>query len=54
MGGVRNTYGEVRNAYKILVGRPEGKMSLGKPWNDGRINIKIVLKEAEWEGVGWI
>jgi hypothetical protein len=37
--------GEKRNVYRLLVGKPEGKRSLGKPrcgWID---NIKIVLLE---------
>jgi hypothetical protein len=30
--------GEERNVYKVLVGKPEGKRSLGRPmrrWEDG-------------------
>jgi hypothetical protein len=37
--------GETRNAYRILVGRPEGKKPLGRPrckWVD---NIKTDLRE---------
>jgi hypothetical protein len=37
--------GEKRNAYKILVGNPEGKRTLGRPscrWVD---NIKMDLRE---------
>jgi hypothetical protein len=37
--------GEKRNAYRILVGKPEGKSSLGRPrwrWVD---NIKMDLRE---------
>jgi hypothetical protein len=46
--------GEKRNAYRILVGKPEGKRSLGRPryrWVD---NIKIDLGERGWDGMGWI
>jgi hypothetical protein len=46
--------GEVRNAYKILVGKPEGKRSLGRRrcrWKD---NIRTDLRETEWDIVNWI
>jgi hypothetical protein len=45
---------ETRNAYRILVGKPEGKRPLGRPrcrWVD---NIKMELREIGWDGVGWI
>jgi hypothetical protein len=41
-----------RTAYGILVGKPEGKRSLGRRrW---AYNIKMGLKEIEWDGVDWI
>jgi hypothetical protein len=46
--------GEKRNAYKVLVGKPEGKRPLGRPrrmWID---NIKIDLRGIGWNGVEWI
>jgi hypothetical protein len=46
--------GEIKNAYKILVGKSEEKRPLKRHrcrWED---NIKIHLKETEWEGVEWI
>jgi hypothetical protein len=46
--------GEIRNAYIILVGKPEGKRPLGRPrcrWVD---NIKIDLREIGWDGVDWV
>jgi hypothetical protein len=46
--------GEKRNAYRILVGKPEGRRSLGRPicrWMD---NIKIDLREIGWDVVDWI
>jgi hypothetical protein len=46
--------GEKRNAYRILVGKPEGKISLGRPscrWVD---NIKMDLREIGCDGVNWI
>jgi hypothetical protein len=42
------------NAYKILVGKPEGKRPLGRPrcrWVD---NIKMDLREIGWGGMDWI
>jgi hypothetical protein len=45
---------EMRNGYKILVEKPEGKRTLGRPgcrWED---NIKIDLKEIGCEDVNWI
>jgi hypothetical protein len=45
--------GEKQNAYRILVGKPEGKRPLGRPtrrWGD---NIKIDFREIGWDGVGW-
>jgi hypothetical protein len=46
--------GEKRNACRILVGMPEGKKPLGRPrcrWVD---NIKMDLREIEWDGMDWI
>jgi hypothetical protein len=46
--------GEVRGAYNILVGRPEGRRPLGRPrrvWED---NIKIDLREIGFGDVDWI
>jgi hypothetical protein len=45
---------EGRGAYRILVGRPEGRRPIGRPrlrWED---NIKIDLQEVGWEDVDWI
>jgi hypothetical protein len=41
--------GEKRNAYRILMGKPEGNRPLGRPrrtWVD--------LREIGWDGVDWI
>jgi hypothetical protein len=45
---------EKSNAYRILVGKPEGKRPLGRlrrRWVD---NIKIDLREIGWDGVDCI
>jgi hypothetical protein len=44
--------GETRNAYRILVGMPEGKRPLARlRWVD---NIKMDLREIGLDGVDWI
>jgi hypothetical protein len=46
--------GEKRNAYRILVGKPEGKRPLGRPKRRWVDNIKMDLREMGWDGVDWI
>jgi hypothetical protein len=46
--------GETGNAYRILVGEPEGKRPLGRPRRRWVDNIKIDLRETGWDGVDWI
>jgi hypothetical protein len=46
--------GEKRNAYRILVGKPEGKRPLGRRRRRWMDNIKMDLREIEWDGVDWI
>jgi hypothetical protein len=41
MGGACNTLGEKRSAYRILVGKPEGKRLLGRHRCRWEVNIKI-------------
>jgi hypothetical protein len=40
--------GEKRNAYRILVGKPEGKRPLGRPRRRWVDNFKLDLREMEW------
>jgi len=44
----------MRNAYKILLGKPEGKRSLGRPKRTWEDNIRMDLREIGYEGVEWI
>jgi hypothetical protein len=46
--------GEKRNAYRILVGKPEGKRPLGRPRRRWVDNIKIDLREIGWDDKDWI
>jgi hypothetical protein len=46
--------GAKRNAYSILVGKPEGKRPLGRPRRRWVDNIKMDLREIGWDGVDWI
>jgi hypothetical protein len=58
MGRACNTNGEEKkkkkkNAYRILVVKPEGKRPLGRfrrGWVD---NIKTDLTEIRWGGIDW-
>jgi hypothetical protein len=46
--------GEKGNAYRILVGKPEGKRPMGRPRRRWVDNIKIDLRETGWNGMDWI
>jgi hypothetical protein len=46
--------GEKWNAYKVLVGKSEGKRPLGSPRRRWVDNTKIVLREIGWDSVDWI
>jgi hypothetical protein len=46
--------GEKRNAFRILLGKPEGKRPLGRPRRSWVDNIKIALREIGWDGMDWI
>jgi hypothetical protein len=54
VGGTCGTHGGGRGVYRVLVGRPEGKRTLGRPrlrWED---NIKLDLGEIGIDGTNWI
>jgi hypothetical protein len=46
--------GETRNVYRILVGKPEGKRSLGRPRHRWVDNSKMDLRDIGWDGMDWI
>jgi hypothetical protein len=46
--------GEGRGAYRILVGRPEGKRTVGRPRRRWEDNIKTCLREIGIDGANWI
>jgi hypothetical protein len=46
--------GEGRGAYRILVGRPEGRRPLGRPRHRLEDNIKMDLQEVGWGSMDWI
>jgi hypothetical protein len=54
MGRICSRHEEKGNAYRILVGKPEGKRPLGRPrcrWED---NLRMDLREIGWCGMDWI
>jgi hypothetical protein len=54
MGGPCSTNGEERYAYRLLVGKPEGKGPLGRPRRRWVDNIRMDLGEVGWGDVDWI
>jgi hypothetical protein len=46
--------GEKKNAYRLMVGKPEGKRTLGRPRHRWVDNIKMDLLEIGLGGVDWI
>jgi hypothetical protein len=41
-------------AYRVLLGKPEGKRPLEKPRHRWKYNIKTDLREIEWGGMDWV
>jgi len=46
--------GERRGVYRVLVGRPEGKRTLGRPRRRWEDNNQVVLQEVGCGGMDWI
>jgi hypothetical protein len=49
MSGARNTYGEIRDICKVLVGKAERKRSFGRLRRRWEGNIKMDIQEARWD-----
>ena len=47
-------WGERRDVYWVLVGKPEGKRPLGRPRHRWEDNIKMDLQEVGCGGINWI
>jgi hypothetical protein len=57
MGGACSTDGEERGVYRVLVGKPEGKGTLGRPRRRWEDNIRKDLQKVGcgvWTGLGWL
>jgi hypothetical protein len=54
MSKIRSTNWEKRNAYRILVGKPEAKRPLGRPRRRWVDSITMDLRETGWDGIDWI
>jgi hypothetical protein len=46
--------GERTDAYRALVGKPEGRRPLERPRHRWEDNIKTDLREVGWGGADWI
>jgi len=46
--------GDKRGVHRVLVGKPEGKRSLGRPRHRWEDNIKLDLQEVGYGVMGWI
>jgi hypothetical protein len=51
--GRRGKRRKKKNAYRILVGKPEGTILLGRPRRRWVNNIKTDLREIGWNGIDW-
>jgi hypothetical protein len=57
MGGACRAYEEWRGIYRVLMGKPEGTRSLGRPRRRWRDNIKMDLQEVgvgAWTESSWL
>jgi hypothetical protein len=52
--GIFNNISLFNNAYRILMGKPEGNRPQGRPRRRLVDNIKMDLREIGWGGMDWI
>jgi hypothetical protein len=45
---------ERRGAYRALVGKPEGRIPIGRPRRRWEDNAKMDLRKVGWRGTDWI
>jgi len=57
MGVACSAYGERRDVYRVLVGKPEGMRPLGRPRRNGRIILRWIFRKwymRVWTGSSWL
>jgi hypothetical protein len=54
MGGKVARLGEKRNAYRLSMGKPQGKRPLGRLRRRWLNKIRMDLVEVEWGDLDWI
>jgi hypothetical protein len=54
MGRAMARMGEKRNAYRLLVGKPERKRPLGRPRRRWVDNIRMDLGDVGWSDLDWL
>jgi len=54
MGGACSTCVERGSAYRVLMGKPEGKRPLGRPRLRWEVNIKVGYSGSDMRGRDWI
>jgi hypothetical protein len=53
MGRACSTNGEKKNACRILLGKIEGKIPLGRARRRRMDNVKVDLREIGWDEMVW-
>ena len=54
MGWACGAYGRGEGVYRVLVGKPEGRRPLGRPWRRWVNNIRTDLQEVGCGYMDWI